>query len=170
MILRNWRGVLDGTVTQARWPVKEGEFPFTVGGFIIRYFAIKQPPIWEVCDHIGRTKWQVGKTYAVQPGWGQKAVGRIEIARLRRERLQDISEEDAKAEGANLRNLYGMDYIPGWQSLGDDRGFTEEQRVSGLRGAFAQEWDSRYPKKYNWLENPDVWVLEFVSVKDLKGW
>ena len=100
-------------------------------------------------------------TLPVLPGRGKNAVGRIRVRKIRRERLQDISEEDCKAEGARPSVGYALDYIPGWQSLSDDRYFTDEQRLSGYVGAFAQMWDSIYPKEHNWLENPSVWVLDF---------
>ena len=44
-------------------------------------------------------RYRVGYTYAVQPGWGQKGVARIKVTSVRRERWQDISPEDAVAEG-----------------------------------------------------------------------
>lgn len=86
---------------------------------------------------------------------------RIEVKKIGRESLQDISEEDCIAEGVQVRDLWGLDYIPAAQSLGDDRYFTEDRRLAGLRGAFALLWDSIYPKVCNWLENPKVWVLDF---------
>jgi len=47
----------------------------------------------------GRTKWQVGKSYAIQPGRRKKAVGRIEITGIYQERLGQMTAEDALAEG-----------------------------------------------------------------------
>jgi hypothetical protein len=44
--------------------------------------------------------YEVGKSYAVQPGRGKKAVGRIRITAIRYcERAAEISEGDAVAEG-----------------------------------------------------------------------
>ena len=42
---------------------------------------------------------QVGRTYAVQPGRGQKAIGRIRITAVRTERLGDITMAEAHREG-----------------------------------------------------------------------
>jgi hypothetical protein len=47
----------------------------------------------------GRTKWQVGKSYAIQPGRRKKSVGRIEITEIYQERLGQMTAEDALAEG-----------------------------------------------------------------------
>lgn len=52
-------------------------------------------------DHrVGRiVRYRVGGIYAVQPGRGQRHVGHIEVTSVRRERLQDITNEQAHAEG-----------------------------------------------------------------------
>jgi len=47
----------------------------------------------------GRIKWQVGRTYALQPGRGQKAVGRIRITDIHKQPLGQMTIEDAVAEG-----------------------------------------------------------------------
>jgi len=47
----------------------------------------------------GRLLYDVGRTYAVQPGRGKHALGRIRLRAIRREPAQDISEDDARAEG-----------------------------------------------------------------------
>ena len=164
MIFKQWRQVLDGTKTQTRRPVKASQES--------NRWDIETDVINEVIQWLDNGKeypanmrsiYVVGRTYAVQPGRGKKSVGRIRVTKIRRERLREISVEDAKAEGANSAPPFGMDYIPGWQSLGDDRWFTKDQRLSGYIGAFAELWDTIYPKEHNWLDNPDVWVLEFES-------
>lgn len=47
----------------------------------------------------GRVKWQVGRTYAIQPGRSQKAVGRIRITDIKKQPLGHMRTEDALAEG-----------------------------------------------------------------------
>jgi hypothetical protein len=44
-------------------------------------------------------RYSVGHTYAVQPGRGKRAVAQIKVLSTRPERLLDISEQDARAEG-----------------------------------------------------------------------
>ena len=66
-----------------------------------------------------RLLYEVGRTYAVQPGRGKHALGRIRLRAIRREPAQDISEGDARAEGvaspAAFREiwieLYGRDAL-----------------------------------------------------------
>ena len=44
-------------------------------------------------------RYEPGKTYAVQPGRGKKAVARIEVIGVWREKWRDIDEAQARAEG-----------------------------------------------------------------------
>ncbi len=43
--------------------------------------------------------WRVGRSYAVQPGRGKHAVGRILVTAVRREPLGRLSAGDVQAEG-----------------------------------------------------------------------
>ena len=104
-------------------------------------------------------KWQVGRTYAVQPGRGKKAVGRIRITEIRRERVQDISEEDAIAEG-----IYRHSDPCAWTYT--------YQGKEGLHffgravWAFADLWDGIHKKPdTRWADNPETWALTFEVVR-----
>lgn len=167
MIFRQWEQVLDGTKTQTRRLVKERDYGWAIG-HIEREDGSLSLRYSEVCSIDCRDRdylrWQLGRTYAVQPNRGKKAVGRFKLLHLGRERLWEISEEDAKAEGVSLRGMYGLDYIPGHRKLGDERGFPDHQRVPGLRGAYAMLWDSINRRGYRWENNPVVWVLSFEQV------
>lgn len=70
----------------------------------------------------------------------------LEITKVRVERLQDISEEDAKAEGIN-----------GVYPSGSD----ELTYINGP-GGYRWLWDSLHGKGA-WQLNPWVWVIEFCS-------
>jgi hypothetical protein len=99
-----------------------------------------------------RIKWQVGKTYAVQRGRGQKQIGRIRLNAIQRERLQDIEYQDAMDEG-----VYAGDY---WD---------EELMMYGapdIIDLYAELWDSIHTDKgTRWEDNPMVWVLVFELVQ-----
>ena len=79
----------------------------------------------------------------------------LEVVSVRVERLQEISEEDAVAEGALLfdgpdtfRDNAGMQslYFPG---------------MGYAQAAFRDLWDSINAKRAPWESNPWVWVIEF---------
>jgi hypothetical protein len=59
----------------------------------------------------------------------------LEITEVRVQPLQDISEEDARAEG-----------------------FTD-------RASFGLYWDSLHPKEHRWVDNPLVWVVGFRCIE-----
>jgi hypothetical protein len=142
--------VLDGLKTQTRRLIKPGE-----------WIDVSDPPNPRVVqmgkDGKLRTKWQVGKTYAVQPGRTKKAIGRIRITGIRRERLQDITEEDALAEGCE-----GL-----WNPMRGYYNFREAPTDTTLFGKYSKDhfkqlWDSIHTKPgTRWDDNPEVWVLEF---------
>jgi len=114
--------VLDGTKTQTRRLVKDGD-SFTH---------------WPMACVFGKTRlrFRENQTYAVQPGRGKKAIGRIGIVKIRKECLNAITYDDAQAEG-----------------------------VGRSIAAFAELWDSIHPKGKRWEDNPEVWVLEFELVE-----
>jgi hypothetical protein len=107
--------VLSGKKTQTRRPVKDGERCQFAGYFD---FGDERGGVragWGLFDRNGRLKWSTLKTLAACPGRGKKAVARIRILDIQKERAIDISEDDARAEGFNspeeffdkLRSLYG---------------------------------------------------------------
>ena len=69
------------------------------------------------------------------------------ITDIRVERVQDINNLDAKAEGIEPTYL---------------RGHSTESLENGYRHAFCTAWDSINAKRgYSWKSNPWVWVVEF---------
>ena len=104
------------------------------------------------------------------PRWASRIT--LEITAVRVERLQDISEEDAKAEGARR-----MDDLPGIHPYGQDCRWSMESPkntegcLSTARWAFANYWcklargknDILFHEEY-WDANPWVWVIEFKRV------
>lgn len=78
----------------------------------------------------------------------------LEITGVRVERLHDISEEDAKAEGVAAIDVPTTDQSTG-AHLGDEPSF-----VYG----FQYLWEKINGKKYPWASNPWVWVIEFQKI------
>lgn len=75
----------------------------------------------------------------------------LQVESVRVERLQDITEEDAKAEGVELINsdkLFYKDYL----------GLLSAR--PNARTSFFSLWQSIHGP-YSWNENPYVWVVEF---------
>jgi hypothetical protein len=81
------------------------------------------------------------------PRWASRIT--LEITGVRAERLNSISEEDAKAEGMELT---------GWRPTYSDPDSGGE--VWTPYDNFAQLWESIYGEG-SWKENPWVWVIEF---------
>lgn len=75
----------------------------------------------------------------------------LKVTDVRVERLQDITDDGAKAEGANWKNGRNV----GW----------EEKMKRTATERFAEIWDSTIKKsdldRYGWDANPYVWVIEF---------
>lgn len=75
----------------------------------------------------------------------------LKVTDVRVERLQDITDEQAKAEGANWKN-------------GKNVGFEEKMRRTAVE-RFAEIWDYTIKKSdlglYGWDANPWVWVIAF---------
>lgn len=101
----------------------------------------------------------------------------LRVLAVRFERVQDITNTDAIAEGAVSRpNYYGyrnaeagwsMDWSPGGRP--NSAGYILTDRDIALaspRWAFANFWDRHYGKRgYGWATNPFCWVVEFEMVE-----
>lgn len=85
----------------------------------------------------------------------------LKVTDVRIERLQDVTEDGAKAEGAI-----------------DNRGFihspeNEYDRIHTAREHFIKIWNSTIKKfdidRYGWDANPWVWVIEFERCEKPEG-
>ena len=128
--------IMAGLKTQTRRPVRDNERFEPADAFVENGRIVVQPPmVWADRESAGksdRVRWYVGCTYAVQPGRGKRAIGRIRLLGIRDEWLHDISDSDARAEG-----------------------------FSG-RDEFEQVWRALYPRgPYCYDDDPTVWVLTF---------
>lgn len=77
------------------------------------------------------------------PRWASRIT--LELTEVRVERLQDITEEDAIAEGC--------------------RATSTDTFAQSARAHYFQIWDELNGKKYPWAHNPWVWVLSFRRVE-----
>lgn len=111
---------------------------------------------WQRGDIADLTKW---KPSIHMP----KEAARIclKVTSVRTERLQDVTEDGAKAEGAI-----------------DNRGFihspeNEYDRIHTAREHFIKIWNSTIKKsdldRYGWDANPYVWIIEFERCEKPKG-
>ena len=78
----------------------------------------------------------------------------LKVTNVRIANLQDITDEEAKKEGANFKN-------------GKNVGWKEKMERTAIQ-RFAEIWDKTIKKSelgiYGWNANPWVWVIEFERV------
>lgn len=101
------------------------------------------------------------------PRWASRIT--LEVTGVRVERVQEISEDDARAEGPTPNwcgDLAGWDpeehgyLLPGDENADDD--VADGGYYYTGRWAFAEMWDSINAKRgHPWASNPWVWVIEF---------
>lgn len=91
------------------------------------------------------------------PRWASRIT--LEVTAVRVERLQDISEDDAKAEGCDKQfRLNVADFFAN-KNIDFDS-------ISTYSNGFRSLWDSINAKRgYGWDVNPFVWVVEFKKVQ-----
>lgn len=107
----------------------EGDFVKVEGNADSIVFEGKEPP-W--------------KPSIFMPRWASRIT--LEIVSVRVERVQEITEEDAEAEGV----LCAFDNHP---------------EPPAATAAYRRLWDRINSKTHPWLCNPWVWVVEFKRVK-----
>lgn len=101
-------------------------------------------PIWYRATDAGEVdcKWRPS---IFMPRWASRLTLRVTAVRV--ERVQEISEADAKAEG-----------VTAWCDTKDGKVYQPEFRML---------WDSINAKRgYSWDSNPWVWVVEFERVTE----
>jgi len=96
--------------------------------------------------------WKSWRPSLHMPRWASRLT--LEVVSVRVERLQEISEEDAKAEGVMLDGMCPPGFLDG-RNLDPSHTY---------RGAFACLWDSINRKRASWESNPWAWRVEFKRV------
>ena len=82
----------------------------------------------------------------------------LPVLEVRAERLQDITEEDAIAEGIERVSSVGPMRAFGWRDYGGGRGFIHPVE------SFRSLWDSINAKRgFGWNANPWVWGVTFAK-------
>jgi len=79
----------------------------------------------------------------------------LDIEKIHMERLQDIPEEGAVAEGVERVTNIGPCRVMGWKDYGGGPGFLAAEE------SYKSLWDSINGAKHPWKSNPLVWVVRF---------
>ena len=90
----------------------------------------------------------------LMPRWACRLV--LPLVSVRVERVQDITEEDAKAEGVER-----ISAGPGWECW---MGYGPSSSCKTARDAFRSMWISIYGEE-SWDANPWVWVAEWDHIE-----
>jgi hypothetical protein len=125
-------------------PISESDTGFT--GIEFRAGGMPDDDTKAGLLHDGTDRWRPS---IHMPRWASRID--LEVTAVRVERVQEISEEDAKREGATPVEYEGMEHPDNpWMS------------AQAHKDAFRNLWQSIYT---NWDANPWVWVYEFRRVK-----
>lgn len=94
------------------------------------------------------------------PRWASRITR--EIVGIRCERVQEISEQDAIAEGIESRAINDPLFVPGTLEYRSPLGL-----CSTAKTAYEHLWDS-INGNGSWKQNPFVWVLDFRRIEESK--
>lgn len=91
------------------------------------------------------------------PRWASRIT--LEVTEVRVPHLQDINEDDARAEGVDP-------FFTQFSELGHDQRMTSGERVRDAehRASFAVLWDEINRDRALWISNPRVWAITFKRV------
>lgn len=158
-----------------------GESGCDCGDFYIEYAAGGEPNLFSDCDErVGEWCFYQNKNYPSihMPKFASRL--HLKIKSIRVERLQDISEEDAKAEGARFTD-FGLSNPRGEMSIDGGKTFNKmkpqqnpgwhvvdvtspDQCLQSAKNAFGNLWNHINGPE-SWQQNPWVWVVEFEVIK-----
>lgn len=114
----------------------------------------------QVGNHDCKWEWQRAKLPSIHmPRWASRIT--LEVKKVRVERVQEISKQDAIAEGISVLPLQSSDDPSAWYQSAP--GVHQDRSP---RGSFMQLWDSLNAKRgFGWEVNPWVWVIESERVE-----
>lgn len=90
------------------------------------------------------------------PRWASRIT--LELSSVRVERLQELSEEDARAEGVEPLMMRSIDDYPAWMRPG-------MRETPPHVAAYRQLWEHANGKLAPWTSNPWIWVVGFRRVE-----
>ena len=161
------RAITDGRKTQTRRIAKTDKPPYKAGDILYIRETWAQAPNGDY----------LYKAHSMYKGMGDadflfswnpsihmpKAVARIflEVVNIRKEKLQDITEEDAKAEGVELCSPFELKQMP--LSLVTCLSNGAKVLKKTFRVGFYKTWQEINGKNRDalWNSNPTVWIIEF---------
>jgi hypothetical protein len=125
----------------------------------LEYRASHDCRTWEAgcpChDDEGRSSW---RSSTAMPRWASRLT--LTITSVRVERLQEITEEYAQAEGVES-------FCERYKGFSADQPLVTGERAGDAphRASFAVQWDERHGKTDPWASNPWVWCVAFDVVE-----
>lgn len=115
-------------------------------GDLLYCHKVETPEDVYLCDY--KSGW---KPSIYMPRWASRID--LEITEVRVQRLQEITEEDARAEGVEPMGEPGV--APGFAGM----------KFLPHASAFVNLWDSINGKTHPWASDPWVWAVSFKVVK-----
>lgn len=137
---------------------------------VVDRFGFPSVPLWAAKYNGGEIRFhtpaEVHKTDPVgvysprfMPRWAARLF--LEIVEVRVEKLQDISNDDAVAEGVEFDEEHGN----GWKEYGPGAWPGVAAWVEA-KDSFMNLWQVINGKRAPWASNPWVWVIEFKVVAE----
>ena len=164
------RAIVTGTKTQTRRIAKNDKLPFHSGDTL--YVRETWAPVCDgsylyradsIYDNCTESDFNFDWHPAI---FMPKIAARIflEVDAIHKEKLQDITEADAKAEGVEPYNPFNLKQMP--LSLAARFPNGDLRIKKSYRVGFFKAWQSINDKKdCDWNSNPDVWVIKFHVIK-----
>lgn len=143
--------VCAGTKTQTRRIQKPWQA-------LMRFDRSGEPFVYDT--RTGRVVYQAGKTYAVQSGRGQPAIGRIYIEDISSQDVREISDADVRAEGFAFKE----DFLNTWTQMHDKPAHVRLLEYQRLGTVLPHVWENYLQNRP--AERYQAWVLEFQLVHD----
>lgn len=134
-------------------------------GAFVQYAADESPRGWTHDDDGVDLNWGAGKKTVpsmFMPRWASRIT--LELLQVRVERLQEITEDDALAEGVAASEPITQDDIDALVGGSTEKALTEAFGTGGHFTAkfnYSMLWDDINRKRAAWATNPWVWVLSF---------